>query len=173
MSETDDTYDLMQELAPLAATTARLWIDEFDELYLAVADGPPQGPLKPQRAFPLTKADEFVTLRDAEGDEVAVIRHLDELDDDSRTAVEAQLEWGYFAATITAVYGIEVRYHVPHWDIETDRGRRLLEMASSRRDIRVLPGGGALLRDADGNLYEIPSVDTLDPASRAIVEDYL
>jgi hypothetical protein len=57
--------------------------------------------------------------------------------------------------------------------VETDRGRRVFELHSSRRDIRVLPGGRVLVRDADGNLYEIPDVRRLDVASHAFVEDYI
>lgn len=108
-----------------------------------------------------------------EFDELAVVRRLDELDGDSRNAVETHLQWSYFCSTITAVHAIEVRYHVPHWDVETDKGRRVFELHSSRRDVRVLPGGRALVRDADGNVYLIPAVVDLDPASRAIIEDYV
>lgn len=166
-------YDLMQELALLDAGSARLWTDDYDELYLRVDGGQARGPLTAHRAFPLSMADEFVSLRDREGGEVAVIRRLADLDADSRAAVESILEWTYFASEITAVHAVEVRFHIPHWDVETDRGRRTIEMASSRRDIRVLPDGRALIRDADGNLYEIPSVTRLDADSRALVEDYL
>ncbi|HJP32628.1 MAG: DUF1854 domain-containing protein [Candidatus Latescibacteria bacterium] len=173
MSEIDPTYDLMDELSVLDPGTARLWVDGYDELWLQIGEAEARGPLGVQRAFPLTMADEFVSLKDGDGDEIAVIRRLGELDPDSRAAVESHLSWSYFASTIVSVYSIEVQYHIPHWDVETDRGRRVFELLSSRRDVRALPGGGALIRDADGNLYEIPNVSRLDAASRAIVEDYV
>jgi len=168
-----DTYDLMRELALLDCSRARLWIDGYDELYLCLGEQEPCGPLTVQRGFPLSKADEFLSLKDKEGGEVAVIRRLQELDADSRAAVHKQLQWSYFASTITTVHAIDVRFHVPHWDVETDRGRRVFELHNSRRDIRVLPGGRTMVRDADGNVYEIPDVSRLDAASRAIVEDYI
>lgn len=167
------THDLMTELALLDVSSAHLWVDEYDELYLRRGNDDPCGPLTVQRAFPLSKADEFLSLKDKEGGEVAVIRRLQELDADSRAAVQKQLQWSYFASTITTVHAIDVRFHVPHWDVEPDRGRRVFELHSSRRDVRVLPGGRALVRDADGNVYEIPDVSRLDAASRAIVEDYI
>ncbi len=61
-----------------------------------------------------------------------------------------ELEWTYFAATITAVHSIE-RGYFPRWDVDTDRGRRVFELRSSRADIRVLSNGRVFLRDADGN----------------------
>ena len=173
MTEPLPTYDLMRELALLDTARARLWVDEYDELYLRLGDGDPCGPLSVQRAFPVSMADEFLSLKSKKGDEIAVIRRLQDLDADSRAAIENQLQWIYFSATITAIHAIEVRFHVPHWDVQTDRGRRVFELHSSRRDIRVLPGGRALVRDADGNVYEIPDVGSLDAASRAIVEDYV
>lgn len=173
VTDPQPTHDLMTELALLDASDARLWVDAYDELYLRRGDDEPCGPLTVQRAFPLSMADEFLSLKDKDDAEVAVIRRLAELDGDSRAAINDQLQWTYFASTITAVYAIEVKFHVPHWDVETDRGRRIFELHSSRRDVRVLPGGRALVRDADGNVYEIPAVSRLDATSRAIVEDYI
>jgi len=173
VTEPQPTHDLMRELSLIDPTTARLWVDEFDELYLRIDDGEPRGPLTVQRAFPISMADEFLSLKDSSGGEIAVIRRLDRFDSHSRAAIQSQPEWAYFASTITAIHSIEIAYHVPHWDVETDRGRRVFELHSSRRDIRVLPGGRVLIRDADGNLYEIPDVRRLDVASHAFVEDYI
>ena len=173
MSELLPTYDLMRELSLLDPRAVSLWVDEYDELYLRLDDGQPLGPLTVQRAFPISMGDEFLSLKDGDTSEVGVIRRLAELDDHSRVAIDSHLEWAYFASTITAIHSIEIAYHVPHWDVETDRGRRVFELHSSRRDIRVLSGGRVLIRDADGNLYEIPDVRRLDAASHAIVEDYI
>ena len=176
-----DTYDLMRELALLDPAGVRLFLDDFDQLYLRHVGGEagasqttePVGPLQVQRAFPVSEAGEFLSLKEVAGDEVGLIRRLADLDADSRAALEHELKWTYFRSVISAVHSVEVQFHVPHWDVETDRGRRVFELHSSRRDIRVLPGGRVLLRDADGNVYEIPDMRRLDPASRAIVEDYV
>lgn len=168
-----ETYDLMQELSLLELSQTRLWLDEHDELWLRVGDNDAVGPVTVQRAFPLSTADEFLSLKDRQGNEVGVVRRLVDLDADSRDAVMSHLQWSYFCSTITSVHSIENRYHVPHWDVQTDKGRRVFELHSSRRDIRVLPRGRALVRDADGNVYLIPAVTELDPKSRAILEDYV
>lgn len=167
------TRDLLQELALLDPGRVRFHLDAFEDLYLTAASGDPVGPLALQCAFPVTCADEFIALKDGDGREVGVIRRLADLDGDSRAAVEAQLAWAYLTATITAIRGIDVRFHVPRWDVVTDRGPRVFELHSSRTDVRVLPGGRVLVRDADGNRYEIPDHRRLDEASRAALEDHI
>ena len=166
------TYDLMRELTLLDPAHLQLYRNDLEEVYLRRDGEAPVGPLTVQRAFPITCADDFISLKQAD-DEIGIIRRLAELDDASRAVVEEELEWTYFAATITAVRNVEVRFHIPHWDVETDRGPRVFELRSSRRDIRILPGGRVLIRDADGNRYEIPDVRRLDPASTAVIEDYV
>ena len=169
---TGRTYDLMNELTLLNPETVRFYRDGFEDLYLRDGDAEPLGPLTLQRAFPVNWADEFISVRSG-GDEVGLVRRLAELDPDSRGVVADELAWTYFTATITAVHAIEVRFHVPHWDVDTDRGPRAFDLRGTRTDLRVLPGGRVLVRDADGNRYEIPDLAALDPASRAIVEDHI
>lgn len=82
----------------------------------------------------------------------------------------AELERNYFTPRIVQVNAIEVNYHVPKWDVQTDRGPRIFEIRSTRRDILILSGGRILIRDADGNRYEIPDYHRLDPVSQALIE---
>ncbi len=167
------TYELMQELDLLDASQVRLFVDDFDELYLQLADAEPVGPLTGRRAFPLSHEDEFIALAMAGGDEkgteVGIIRRLTELDKESRRVLQSELEWHHFTTQITAIHSIETRHYVPNWDVETTRGRHLFEMRS-RRDLRVLAGGRVLLQDADGNRYEIRDLNLLDDPSRQLMD---
>ena len=94
-----------------------------------------------------------------------------ELDPSSRQVLEAELERIYFTPRIPRIHSIEVNFRIPKWEVETDRGRRVFEISSSRSDIRALGGGRVLIRDADGNQYEIPDYRRLDQASRVLVEN--
>ena len=165
-----ETYDLMQELTLIDPTQVRLLLNEFEELHLERQGEDPVGPLTAHRVFPLSAASEFIALKDEEDQEVGIVRRVVELDVESRAVLETELEWTYFATTITQVYSIDERFHVPHWDVETERGKRAFEVSSSRRDVRVLGRGRVLIRDADGNRYEIPDYRRLDAASRVLVE---
>jgi hypothetical protein len=172
VTDTMQTHDLMDELAVLDPETARLHLNDFEELCLRVGDGEPVGPLRLHRAFPVTAAGDFVCLKNMDGKEVGIIRRVADLDRASRAVVEAELARGYFTAAITRVEAIDVEYHVPAWTVATDRGPRRFELRSSHRDLRVL-GWRVLIRDADGNRYEIPDLRRLDPASRSLVEEHI
>lgn len=167
------TYDLMQELDLLDVTGSRLYLDDYDELYLQQPDAEPVGPLVARRAFPLSYEDEFIALAFAQGDdkdtEVGIVRRVKDLDEQSQRILQAELEWRHFTTRITGIHSVETRNYVPHWDVETTRGRHVFEMRS-RRDLRVLSGTRVLVRDADGNRYEIPDVDQLDEASRQLID---
>ena len=163
-------YDLQNELTLLDPAHLRLFRDRFEDLNLELEDGRTVGPVTAHRAFPITAEEGFIVLRDGDGQEVGVVQQVAKLDPTSRQVLDAALERTYFAPRITSVNSIKEEFHVPRWDVMTDRGPRVFQIRSSRSDIRPLGGGRVLLRDADGNRYEIPNYHKLDPDSRALVE---
>lgn len=168
----EEPHDLMQELDLLDAARVRLFLNEYAELYVGIGEDEPRGPLTARLSFPLSFNDQFIALATGEDEEVGIIRRLTELDDESQRVLLKELEWRHFVTRITAIHSIDVQHYVPHWDVETTRGRRVFEMRS-RRDLRVLGGSRVLVRDADGNRYEIADIQTLDPASRQLIDAQL
>lgn len=162
---------LHDELNLLDPNEVRLFLDEFEDLVLE--RGGEHRTVSAVRAFPLSAESEFIVLRDENGDEVGTVRKLAELDPASRSVLSAELEKAYFRPQILQVYEIEENFHIPKFDVETDRGPRVFEIRSQQRDIRVMSNGRVLIRDADGNLYEIPDYRQLDPVSQSLVEDYI
>ncbi len=164
-------YNLKQELNLLDPKRLRLTLDEFEDLTLEL-EGVSR-PVTALRAFPLTAADQFVILKDSDDNELGAIRNTADLDPDSRRVLVRELERNYFTPKIVQVNAIEENFHIPKWDVETDRGPRVFEIRSSRRDVRVLGAGRILIRDADGNCYKIPDYRRLDPISRTIVDSQI
>lgn len=167
-----DIYDLSEEVHLLEPDRVRLSVDAFGDLCLELDGDGDQRTVRPALAFPLTAPVDFVVLGDDEG-EIGAIRKLEELDDASRRVLEAALEEAYFVPVITRVEAIQVEFRIPRWEVETDRGVRSFEISSMRSDIRQLGNGRILIRDADGNRYEIPDRHKLDAASRALVDAQL
>ncbi len=161
-------YHLEQELTLLDPDRTRLRRDEFTDLILEYRGE--RQPVTAHRAFPLTATGQFIVLKGVDGTEIGAIRDIASLDDESRNILESDLERTYFAPVILQVNRLEENFHIPKWDVETDSGHRVFEVRSRRRDIRIMQGGRILLRDADGNRYEIPDYRELDPVSRALVE---
>ena len=168
-----DVYDLKDELALLDPQQIRLFLDEFEDLRLALNGVEVDGRVAAVRAFPISAGERFVVLKDGDGKEIGIIRDAAELDDDSQSVLRAELDRSYFCSRITGVNAVGGHFHVPEWDVVTDRGPRVFEIRSSRRDVRVLGEGHVLILDADGNRYEIPDYRQLDPFSRGLVESQL
>ncbi len=118
--------------------------------------------------YPITDFGKYLLLLDADGEEIGLVEDIEDLDDDSMQAVEAELKEQHFIPIITRVLSISRQFHVPVWEVETDRGPRRLELKRGR-DVHRMRGGRIYVRDAGGNGYLIPNVRELDPASREMV----
>ncbi len=147
-----------------------LHIDEFADLVLGVEGSEPVRGVRLTRCFPISSGDRLIALNAHDGTELGLVRDVNELDSDSQKALRSELSRSYFRPQIQRVLSVTEQYHVPRWEVETDRGPRTFEIRSSRRDMRVLAAGRILIRDADGNLYEVLDYRQLDPQSRALVE---
>ena len=159
------THDLMDELNLLKPTDVRFFMDSFDEMQMQLTGQEPIGPVSVHRAFPLSAVGDFIALRGPDSEELGIIHHTADLDLQSQQALNAEADRTYFIARITAINSIKTEYYVPQWDVETDRGSRIFQLHSSRRDLRIMAGGRILLQDADGNRYEIPDYKSLPPTS--------
>ena len=169
----DSTYDLQEELDFLDSKDVRIYLDEFEDLTLETGDGSVYQSLTAVRAFPLTSPDRFITIKNEDGSEIGTIGDISNLGPESRSTLLEVLDRSYFIPMIETVIGIEARFNVPEWSVETDRGPRTFEIRSSRRDIRILNDGKILIRDADGNRFLIPDYRRLEPKSRALVESQI
>ena len=164
------TYDLAEELTMLAPERVRLFRDTFEDLCLQLESAAAQ-PVSARRVFPISAPERFVVLADREGVEIGILSDAAALDSASRDALAVELEREYFCGQITRVLSMTGgRWQIQEWEVETDRGPRTFEIRSNRRDIRHLGGGRVLIRDADGNRFEIPNYHILDPFSRDLVD---
>ncbi len=161
--------DLTGELALLSPRDIRLYLDDFDDLTLDLC-GVIHQRIGVQRAFPFNAPTKFIVLLNSDGAEIGIVRDIADLDSDSRDTLEIALEQAYFMPRILKINSIVSNFHVPTWDVETDRGHRVFEIPSSKRDVRVIDDVRVILRDADGNRYEIVDYRRLDPDSIVFVE---
>ncbi len=119
--------------------------------------------------FPLSSPGQLVTFCDRNGKEIGVITNAQQLDRLSREILQQELERAYFVPKITRILKIKEEFGLVHWEVETDKGPRRFQV-QSRYDIRAMGGGRHVVRDIDGNRYDIPEVDALDAQSRNLLE---
>lgn len=125
-----------------------------------------------RQAFPWTESSRFLSLRDADDEEFAMIDDPASLDDASRHAVEAALVVAGFVLEITRVMAIDEEVEVRHWSVETAQGPRLFQTRLDEWP-RLLPHGGLLIRDVAGDLYLLPARESLDRHSRDLLWSFV
>jgi hypothetical protein len=121
--------------------------------------------VKPTRCFPWSEPDRWVSLRDADGKELALVEDPRLLDEDSRVALETALRETAFVFEVTRIVAVDEEVEIRTWTVQTRQGLRRFQTA---RDAwpRELPTGDYLVRDVAGDLYRIGDPEGLDAESR-------
>jgi hypothetical protein len=152
-------------------TTDNLYRDTFGVLKLQRPEGE-EIAVRPMRAFPMSDPEHFVALLDGDGNEVELIPDLAELPARPRELLLSELEKSYFLPELVRVLEITDDFGIQRWEVETDRGPRVFEVRG-REDLRWVHPGHLLIRDVDGNRYEVKRFEDLDSSSRLKIEGYL
>ena len=146
-----------------------LILDEQSKLVLKRPGEEDVRDVRVRRAFPWTNPDQFISIRSSEGKELLLIESLAGLPENLRQTIERTLSGTVFIPRITRIDEVDVRFGYQQWKVQTDRGPAEFRV-QEREDIRFLPDGRFSLRDADGNVYELPPLSQLDDHSRRAVE---
>ncbi len=149
------------------ADGVEVWEDEFQVLHVRRGDETFDN-VRAVKVFPISGTADYVSFLDEDGKEVLLLAHPHDLDKSSRRALAKALERMYYVAKILRVDGISETMGVTHWQVLTDRGYAAFEVVD-RQQIRKLPRGRYIIIDADGNRFEIESVNDLDPRSQTLV----
>ena len=121
-----------------------------------------------RRSFPWSEPGRFLSLRDDEEEEFALVGDPADLDPASRLVLESALVDAGFVFEVTRVLAIDEEVEIRHWRVETRQGGRSFQ---TRLDDwpRMLPHGGLLVRDVAGDLYLLADPQALDKHSRALL----
>lgn len=166
-------YKIEDELNVLNPKKIKLYKDEFNRIHLII-DGDKEYPeVKPVMGFPLTSSDNFISLFDfndgKKGDEIGIIEDIGKLDSESKKLLKHELKREYFIPQITKINAMTEFHGIMKFDVETDKGGRVFE-TRYKEDIRKMPNGRVVIRDADGNRYEIPDHTKLDQRSMNLID---
>ena len=161
----------------------RIYIDKYTgklertDLYfvrLTLKDGTVYENLEPRKLFPITNHTMYITLLDSHEKELGFVRDLEEIDEDSRRALEECFEEYYMIPKIKRVLKCVDKFGVLKWTVETDRGEITFDIKNRHSDIKHLHGTNrVIIRDSNDNRYEIPDVENMDPHSDRVLFSYL
>ncbi len=124
------------------------------------------------RCFPWSLAREYVSIRDGDGKELLLLKTIDDLEAATIELIEQELRDRFFVPRIDRIVKHSAEFGIISILAETDRGEVDFQIRD-REDVHLLADHRAVFRDVDGNVYEIPDVAALDPASQKHLEQYL
>ena len=128
--------------------------------------------VSPIRCFPWSAPGGYVSLRDDEDEEVALVPDLRHLGVEARRALEGALAEAGFVLHVVAVEELEEDIEIRCWKVRTGNGVRTFQTALDAWP-RAAPDGGLLVEDVQGDVFWIPPAERLDAESRRLLFGFL
>ncbi len=117
------------------------------------------------RCFPWSEPGRFLSLRDTENEEFALVESVDELCAGSRRVLDEALVEAGFVLEVTGVIDVVEEVEIRIWKVETRQGVRTFQTRLDDWPSQI-PGGGIVIKDVAGDLYHIANPDAMDAKSR-------
>ena len=134
--------------------------------------GPRECPVRVLRCFPWSEPTRFISLRDVDNQEVALVHRFADLDGPSREVLSEALAEAGFVLRIERIDAVEEEIEIRSWKVRTPHGARSFQTLRDEWP-REMPGGGLLIEDVAGDLFYIEDPQALDAASRELLWAFL
>jgi len=141
-----------------------LTLDKAGRLRLHGENGPVL--VRPIACFPWSSPGEYLSLRDTDDWEVALIREAQSLDTASRAALEQALAQASFVFEVNQIDSVEDELELRVWKVQTDQGPRTFQTKLDHWP-HAINGEAMVVRDLAGDLYRIEP-HSLDPKSKKL-----
>jgi hypothetical protein len=144
----------------------------FGHIVFTGTDGVTHAGVEPARSFPITAPREGISILSRDGNELAWISNLDQLDEETRSLIEDELEVREFMPEILRITGVS-GYATPcTWYVETNKGDTSF-ILKAEEDIRRLTPPTLMIMDKRGIQFLIRNPRSLDAASRRILDRFM
>lgn len=154
------------------AEESELRLEHRADGQLWVSCGARECPVSLRRCFPWSAPQQFLSLRDADDEEVALVRDLAELDPESQAALERALQEVAFVLEVEGVDEVEDEIEIRSFRVRTRQGPRSFQTLRDEWP-REMPDGALLLEDVAGDLYRVAEPKALDARSRKRLAAFL
>jgi hypothetical protein len=125
------------------------------------------------RLFPLTEPEKWVAVLDKDGKEIGVLEDFKGMPHESLLLVREHLERRYLVPEILHITSCRTRSDLVEWNVETNRGDITILTRNLRDNVQRPFPNRLALTDVEGNRYDIPDIEALDPISRRLLEERL
>ena len=150
----------------------RLYRDPQRRLVLVDAKGKEHAGVEPLRCFPISRAEQWISICNREGRELLCVEEPESLPADVRQLLEEELARHEFVPEVTRILRIDDDSEYAEWEIETDRGPTLIHF-NTEDAVRRLDETRVLIIDASGIRFIIPDTTALDRTSRRLLDRYV
>jgi hypothetical protein len=152
------------------STPLDLWRGEDGQLWVR-SEGNVRA-VRVVRCFPWSDPGRYVSLRDSDDEEVALVSDLSELGPGARRALTRALVEAAFVLEIEAILAVEEEIEIRTFRVRTKQGLRSFQTLRDEWP-RELPGGGLLVEDVVGDLYLVRDPTAMDGKSRRLMWAFL
>lgn len=125
------------------------------------------------RAFPFTDPDVYLSVRDADLDEIGIIENIHDFDDDTAKLLQRHIDIRYFTPKIVAVRSVKDRAGIATMDCDTDKGHTVFQFRTGGESVIRLSETRIVFTDLDGNRYEIADLSALTAQEQKKLDLYL
>ena len=153
-------------------TSFELSRDAHGRLVLTDAQGQAHVGVNAVRAFPISAADEGISLVDADGHELVWLATLTGLSAEQIALVREALTQREFMPTIERVTAVSSFATPSVWSVVTDRGPTQL-LLKGEENIRRIAEGVLLVSDAHGVQFLVRNPQDMDRESRRLLDRFL
>lgn len=119
-----------------------------------------------RRTYPMSRPYQYLSVWTKDDKEIGIIRDIEELDEESREELVAELKLRYVIPVATQIISIKEEPGLWSFKVKTDRGDLQLLMRNIHEHIQMIGANRLIITDMEGKRCEIKDVDALDAPSR-------
>ena len=135
------------------------------------ADGVRFEKARPIRLFPFTEPGAWISIVSADGKELALVEHLEDLPEAQQKTLRDALAGREFVPVIRSIDKVARAATGYTWYVTTDRGATTFQIESDE-SIQQLGDSRLVVVDQRNTRYLIPDINALDKKSRQRLERY-
>jgi hypothetical protein len=140
-------------------------------IHLTDAEGQNHQFVRVKRLFPHSDPYRHLVFQNKDGDELFVVDGLGEFSPEAREAIDQALDRRYFTPKVLRFHRMDKRGAMISFSAETDRGDVTFHVRNWRDSAYEFQANRWMILTVDGQRYEIPNLEALDPRSRQLIHE--
>lgn len=167
--------DIKDTFALEYLTVSDITFYKTDGELLGAKCGDYNGRVRLYRAFPMSAADSFISVRKPgeDSEEIGIIETLAGFSAEQLELIQKELDMMYFMPVIEQVYDVSEDFGSSFWHVRTDRGERKFTLRDISNNLIFAKNNELIIIDTDGNRYLIKNLAALGKKAARILDMWL